>query len=112
MRISDWSSDVCSSDLKATADGYFADAAQHYDQFYGQLSRERLGQPQPRPTTTPTLPITTAEETAVEDDRLGSAARARGARGAGRDQAQLLREPRQEDGTVGGEGKMGSGRWE
>src|SRR3546814_291786 len=26
---------------KATADGYFADAAQHYDQFYGQLSLDR-----------------------------------------------------------------------
>src|SRR3546814_16120234 len=78
MRISDWSSDVCSSDL-------------HYDQFYGQLSLERLNRAQPRPTPDPTLEVSGAEKRAFEDDRLVRAARAPGEIGAWREQSAFLR---------------------
>jgi len=81
---------------RATADSYFADAAQHYDQFYGQLSLERLGQPQPRPTATPTLQVTPAEKAEFEDDRLVRAARALGEIGAWREQSLFLRALAQE----------------
>src|SRR5690606_17102162 len=81
---------------RATADSYFADAAQHYDQFYGQLSLERLGQPQPRPTATPTLQVTPTEKAEFEDDRLVRAARALGEIGAWREQSLFLRALAQE----------------
>jgi soluble lytic murein transglycosylase len=75
----------------ATANNYFADAAQHYDQFYGQLSLERLNRPQPRPVATPSIQVTAAEKTAFEDDRLVRAARALGEIGAWREQSLFLR---------------------
>src|SRR3546814_11381181 len=78
MRISDWSSDVCSSDL-------------HYDQFYGQLSLERLNRAQPKPTPDPTIEVSGAERRAFEDDRLVRAARALGEIGAWREQSAFLR---------------------
>src|SRR3546814_6182349 len=43
LRISDWSSDVCSSDLYLTAATYFAT-------FYGQLAEQRLGREWVPPT--------------------------------------------------------------
>src|SRR3546814_2373587 len=145
MRISDWSSDVCSSDLtslawlagqlafkdlgrpgeaekhyraygeaarsaqtrtkgyywagraalaagdRAGANAHFADAAQHYDQFYGQLSLERLNRAQPKPTPDPTIEVSGAERRAFEDDRLVRAARALGEIGAWREQSAFLR---------------------
>src|SRR3546814_16741877 len=83
MRISDWSSDVCSSDL-------------HYDQFYGQLSLERLNRAQPKPTPDPTIEVSGAERRAFEDDRLVRAARALGEIGAWREQSAFLRAPAQQ----------------
>ena len=74
-----------------TANAYFADAAQHYDQFYGQLALERLGRPQPRPAPTPSIQVSPAEKAAFEDDRLVRAARALGEIGAWREQSLFLR---------------------
>ncbi len=74
-----------------TANRYFADAAEHYDQFYGQLSLERLNRPQPRPKPEPTIHVSSDEKRAFEDDRLVRAARALGEIGAWREQSQFLR---------------------
>lgn len=76
---------------RATANAYFNDAAQHYDQFYGQLALERLNRPQPRPTPNPTIEVSSDERRAFEDDRLVRAARALGEIGAWREQSQFLR---------------------
>ncbi|KTE25219.1 MULTISPECIES: lytic transglycosylase domain-containing protein [unclassified Sphingopyxis] len=74
-----------------TANRYFADAAEHYDQFYGQLSLERLDRPQPRPKPEPTIHVSSDQKRAFEDDRLVRAARALGEIGAWREQSQFLR---------------------
>ncbi|GAA0860943.1 lytic transglycosylase domain-containing protein [Sphingopyxis soli] len=74
-----------------TANRYFADAAEHYDQFYGQLSLERLNRPQPRPKPEPTIQVSSDQKRAFEDDRLVRAARALGEIGAWREQSQFLR---------------------
>ena len=74
-----------------TANRYFNDAAQHYDQFYGQLSLERLGRPQPKPRPDPTIQVGNDEKRAFENDRLVRAARALGEIGAWREQSQFLR---------------------
>ncbi len=76
---------------RTTANTYFNDAAQHYDQFYGQLALERLNRPQPRPTPNPTIEVNSDERRAFEDDRLVRAARALGEIGAWREQSQFLR---------------------
>jgi soluble lytic murein transglycosylase len=74
-----------------TANRYFNDAAQHYDQFYGQLSLERLGRSQPKPTPNPTIAVNSDERRAFDDNRLVRAARALGEIGAWREQSQFLR---------------------
>jgi len=73
------------------ANAHFADAAQHYDQFYGQLALERLGRPQPKPAPVPSIQVGPAERTAFNDDRLVRAARALGEIGAWREQSLFLR---------------------
>ncbi|OHD05079.1 MAG: lytic transglycosylase [Sphingopyxis sp. RIFCSPHIGHO2_12_FULL_65_19] len=73
------------------ANAHFADAAQHYDQFYGQLALERLNRPQPKPTPNPTIAVSSAEQRMFEDDRLVRAARALGEIGAWREQSLFLR---------------------
>lgn len=75
----------------ATANAAFADAAQHYDQFYGQLSLERLNRPQPKPTPVPSIQVSEDEKRAFGDDRLVRAARALGEIGAWREQSLFLR---------------------
>lgn len=80
----------------ATANTHFADAAQHYDQYYGQLALERLHRPQPRPAAAPSVQVTSAERTAFEDDRLVRAARVLGEIGAWREQSLFLRALAQE----------------
>jgi soluble lytic murein transglycosylase len=74
-----------------TANEHFADAAQHYDQFYGQLSLERLSRPQPKPTPNPSIQVSNDEKRAFDDDRLVRAARALGEIGAWREQSLFLR---------------------
>ena len=76
---------------RSTANAHFADAAQHYDQYYGQLSLERLNRPQPKPTPDPTIQVSNDERRAFEDDRLVRAARALGEIGAWREQSMFLR---------------------
>lgn len=76
---------------REAANAHFADAAQHYDQFYGQLSLERLNRPQPKPTPNPTIQISNDERRNFEDDRLVRAARALGEIGAWREQSLFLR---------------------
>ena len=76
---------------RSTANAHFADAAQHYDQYYGQLSLERLNRPQPKPTPDPTIEVSNDERRAFEDDRLVRAARALGEIGAWREQSMFLR---------------------
>ncbi|HEV7314787.1 lytic transglycosylase domain-containing protein [Sphingopyxis sp.] len=76
---------------RGTANAHFADAAQHYDQYYGQLSLERLNRPQPKPTPDPTIQVSNDERRTFEDDRLVRAARALGEIGAWREQSQFLR---------------------
>lgn len=76
---------------RTTANAHFADAAQHYDQYYGQLALERLNRPQPKPTPNPTMDVSSDERRAFEDDRLVRAARALGEIGAWREQSQFLR---------------------
>ncbi|WP_432770114.1 lytic transglycosylase domain-containing protein [Sphingopyxis sp.] len=75
----------------AAANAHFEDAAQHYDQFYGQLSLERLNRPQPRPVAAPSIQVSAAEKSSFEDDRLVRAARALGEIGAWREQSLFLR---------------------
>ncbi len=76
---------------RATANAHFTDAAQHYDQYYGQLSLERLNRPQPKPTPDPTIQVSNDERRTFEDDRLVRAARALGEIGAWREQSMFLR---------------------
>ena len=76
---------------RAAANAHFADAGQHYDQFYGQLALERLNRPQPKPTPNPTIRVSADEQRAFEDDRLVRAARALGEIGAWREQSLFLR---------------------
>ncbi|MBJ7502060.1 MAG: transglycosylase SLT domain-containing protein [Sphingopyxis sp.] len=76
---------------RETANNYFNDAAQHYDQFYGQLALERLNRPQPKPTPNPTIQVSNDDRREFEDDRLVRAARALGEIGAWREQSQFLR---------------------
>lgn len=73
------------------ANAHFADAAQHYDQYYGQLSLERLGRPQPKPLPNPTIQVSSDQKRAFEDDRLVRASRALGEIGAWREQSLFLR---------------------
>lgn len=75
----------------ANANAHFADAAQHYDQFYGQLSLERLNRPQPKPNPNPTISVSQAEQRAFADDSLVRAARALGELGSWREQSLFLR---------------------
>jgi soluble lytic murein transglycosylase len=75
----------------ATANAHFADAAQHYDQFYGQLSLERLSRPQPKPAPVPSIQVSGDEKRTFDDDRLVRAARALGEIGAWREQSLFLR---------------------
>lgn len=74
-----------------SANAHFADAAQHYDQYYGQLALERLGRPQPKPLPNPTIQVSGDQKRAFEDDRLVRASRALGEIGAWREQSLFLR---------------------
>ncbi|WP_068074157.1 lytic transglycosylase domain-containing protein [Novosphingobium lentum] len=59
----------------ADAQGYFAAAARYGDQFYGQLSLERLGQPVPHFTAQPTVTPTPEERAAFQAAPLTQAVR-------------------------------------
>jgi len=76
---------------KAEAQRQFSTAAVHYDQFHGQLSRERLGLSMQRPVAAAPIAVTATERTAFMDDRLVRAATVLGEMGAWRDQSLFLR---------------------
>jgi soluble lytic murein transglycosylase len=73
------------------AQRHLSAAAQHYDQFYGQLARERLGLAMQRPEPATPIAITDADRARFLDDRLVRAARVLGEMGAWRDQSLFLR---------------------
>src|SRR3546814_12894910 len=83
MRISDWSSDVCSSDL--------GKAAAYPELFYGQLSLEQLGRPVPRPRPVTTIPISPGERPAFYAKDLVQAIRLLGQMGNRDDQTDFIR---------------------
>src|SRR3546814_12476655 len=83
MRISDWSSDVCSSDL--------GKAAAYPELFYGQLSLEQLGRPVPRPRPVTAIPISPGERTAFYAKDLVQAIRLLGQMGNRDDQTRSER---------------------
>jgi soluble lytic murein transglycosylase len=75
----------------AAATDHFTRAGLHYDQFYGQLALERLGQPQPRPAPPTTVTFSQAEREAFDNNSLVRAIRVLGEIGAHRDQTLFLR---------------------
>ncbi len=76
---------------KAGADRHFEAAGKYYDQYYGQLSLERLGRPQPRPGVAEPVMVSAAEKQAFDNDRLVRATRALGEIGAWREQSLFIR---------------------
>ena len=76
----------------AGANGLYAQAAAHSDQFYGQLSAERLGRPVTIPPDPPLLPIGPEERAAFERDEVVRVARMLGAQGDWAGQTMFLRQ--------------------
>jgi soluble lytic murein transglycosylase len=76
---------------RADAQRHLTAAAQHYDQFYGQLARERLGLTIQRPERTASIAVSDDDRRRFMDDRLVRAARVLGEMGAWRDQSLFLR---------------------
>lgn len=76
----------------ATANSYFARAAAFPDQFYGQLSLERLGRPIPAPATVERgVEISAAERTAFANRSVVRAVKALGEMGYWEDQSKFAR---------------------
>ncbi len=69
----------------------FAEAARHYDQFYGQLSAERVGQALPPPPVGDAVQPTPAERAAFNGQPLVQAIRYLSANGSWRDTTDFLR---------------------
>ncbi|PZU61119.1 MAG: lytic transglycosylase [Sphingobium sp.] len=77
---------------RTRADSFFALAAGYPDQFYGQLSLERLGRPVPTPATMDrSLSITPAQRTAFTNSSVVRAAKALGQMGLWEDQSKFIR---------------------
>jgi soluble lytic murein transglycosylase len=76
---------------RSAATEFYTRAGRHLDQFYGQLSLERLGQPQPRPQAPANVSFSQQERAAFNDSSLVRAARVLGEVGAWRDQTLFLR---------------------
>jgi soluble lytic murein transglycosylase len=72
------------------ANSYFTRAGRHFDQFHGQLSLERLGQPQPRPAAGQ-VSFSASERDSFNRNSLVRAARWLGQQGQWRDQTLFLR---------------------
>jgi len=73
------------------ANGYYAKAAAHGEQFYGQLAAERLGQPVKPPAEPAQVTIAEAERVAFETSSLVRAARLLGQMGDWEDQTAFIR---------------------
>lgn len=76
----------------ATAKDLWQRASVHSDQFYGQLSRERMGMEQPRPAPMPVVPVTSAQVRAFQDSAIVRATRALGEMGLRREQTLFIRQ--------------------
>lgn len=73
------------------ADAYFATAAAHGDQFYGQLAAERIGRTSGAILAAPRIVPSSAERASFESSELVQAARLLGTQGRWQDQTQFLR---------------------
>ncbi len=75
----------------AQANGFFAEAAESPDQFYGQLAAERIGRPAVPPQEPALTEIAPELRSAFEQSSIVRAARLLGATGQWQDQSQFLR---------------------
>jgi soluble lytic murein transglycosylase len=73
------------------ANAYLAQAAQHVDQFYGQLAAERLGRPLAIPPEPPLVPITPVQRSAFQAREIVRAAKLLGQMGQWQDQTLFVR---------------------
>ena len=70
---------------------FLTEAAQHYDQFYGQLAAERLGRALPAPAAPTAVAPTPAERQAFRNRSIVTAVRYLGQTGNWRDQTDFVR---------------------
>ena len=75
----------------AQAMGYFSEAAQHPELFYGQLALERLGRPVPAPPPAPAVILTDAERAGFQQRGVVQATRWLGQSGRWEDQSLFVR---------------------
>ncbi|MGK2910191.1 MAG: transglycosylase SLT domain-containing protein [Sphingobium sp.] len=75
----------------AGANGFFQQAAAYPDQFYGQLSLERLGRPVPAPAPAVMTTVTAADRATFANRSVVRAARALGQMGYWEDQSKFVR---------------------
>ena len=71
--------------------GFLQEAAQHYDQYYGQLAAERIGRQLPAPAAPTVAPPSPAERAAFRNRSIVAAARYLGQTGNWRDQTDFIR---------------------
>ncbi|WP_243451028.1 lytic transglycosylase domain-containing protein [Sphingosinicella sp. CPCC 101087] len=70
---------------------FLQEAARHYDQYYGQLAAERLGQTLPAPSAPPVLTFSAADLAAFQSRPIVAAVTYLGQTGNWRDQTQFVR---------------------
>ncbi|MGZ8361837.1 MAG: lytic transglycosylase domain-containing protein [Allosphingosinicella sp.] len=75
----------------ARAQAFLQEAARHYDQYYGQLAVERLGQTLPAPSTPPPETPSAEEQAAFQRQPVVAAIRYLGQTGNWRDQTAFVR---------------------
>ena len=73
------------------SNSFLQEAAQHYDQYYGQLAAERIGRPLPAPAVPTAAPPSPAERAAFRNRSIVAAARYLGQTGNWRDQSDFVR---------------------
>ncbi len=88
-----WAGRAAEATHRATdAQTYYANAAQFYDQFYGQLAIERLGRAPTIPAVTDTIEVSRNEREAFYDREIVRAAQLLGARGDHATQSLFVRQ--------------------
>ncbi|MEJ7926170.1 transglycosylase SLT domain-containing protein [Sphingobium sp. AN641] len=76
---------------QASANGYFAQAAQFADQYYGQLALERLGRPVPPPAAMRAVELSPSDRAAFASRSVVRAVKALGAMGLWEEQSKFAR---------------------